>query len=78
MPLIIALTGRFIVDFIYFFTDAAFASKSEKIARILFSKSPPFDLSKVNGVGNECRQQSIYFRKELQRLSLWALKSKWF
>lgn len=46
------------------------------LSNFLLETSPPFDLSHIKGVSSRCRQQSQIYVEDLQKLKLWALKSK--
>ncbi|KAG5878798.1 hypothetical protein JTB14_026062 [Gonioctena quinquepunctata] len=51
-----------------------YQSTTDRLSGFLFSSLPPFDLSNINGVSPECRQQSRKYLEDLEQFKMWALK----
>lgn len=57
-------------------SDGEYRSSTDRLSNFIFSSLPPFDLSKVNGVTEECKRQSKIYINDLKKFKLWALQSK--
>ncbi|XP_017782884.1 PREDICTED: nose resistant to fluoxetine protein 6-like [Nicrophorus vespilloides] len=54
--------------------DPDYEASLSKVTGRLFANSPPFDLSTLDGVGEECRKDSRRFLDALRTFQMWALQ----
>ncbi|EFA04173.1 O-acyltransferase like protein [Tribolium castaneum] len=54
--------------------DFNYETTANRLADFVFGIVPPFDLSQVEGVAEDCKRQSEKYVEELLKFKLWALK----
>lgn len=63
-------------DFSLVVSDTEYRSTTDRLSSFLFSSLPPFDLSRIKGISEECQRQSKIYVEDLKDFQMWALKSE--